>query len=105
MNEISVQELKKLYDNQEDFQLLDVREDFEYELVHLPQSVWIPLRELPERFNELDESKKTVVLCHHGGRSHQAAVYLSGQGFDDLYNLIGGIDAYANEVDKNLARY
>lgn len=105
IQEIKAQELKELLDKQEDFQLVDVREDFEYQLVKLPHSTWIPLRHLPERMSELDQNKKTVVLCHHGMRSYQAALYLSEEGFEDVYNLVGGIDAYANEVDNSLPRY
>lgn len=105
IQEMAPQELKQLLDKSEDFQLIDVREDFEYEIVHLPQSTLIPLGTLPQKWEELDSNKKTVVLCHHGMRSYQAATFLFQQGFEEIYNLVGGIDAYAKEIDSQLARY
>jgi len=85
--------------------LLDVREPHEYEIVHLPGSLHIPLRELPGRLRELDPHRDLVVLCHHGTRSMQAVELLRGAGFSSARSLAGGIDAFADEVDPTLPRY
>lgn len=75
-------------------QLLDVRQPKEYEAGHLANAVLIPLRELPDRLTELDRQKPTIVYCAVGGRSMAASQLLAGQGFDEIYNLSGGIKAW-----------
>lgn len=85
--------------------LLDVREPWEVELVSLPGSLHVPMPLVPLRRDELDADAETVVICHHGVRSMQVANYLERQGFPALFNLVGGIDAWAAEVDPNLRRY
>ncbi len=102
---IDPQELREWLRSGKDFQLLDVREPWEFEVVRLPQSVLIPLGRLSGRFAELDRGKTTVTLCHHGVRSLQAAAFLVSQGFTDVRNLTGGIDAYALEADSQVSRY
>lgn len=102
---ITSQELHDWLRQEKDFQLLDVREPWEFETVRLPRSQLIPLGHLPARFSELDPKKTTVALCHHGVRSLQAAYLLISQGFEDVRNLTGGIDAYAREADHELPRY
>lgn len=85
--------------------LLDVRESWEWKLCHLPDTVLIPMRELPERLKELSKTAETVVICHHGVRSYHAARYLETAGFGDVVNLSGGMAAWADEVDPAMARY
>ncbi len=85
--------------------LLDVREDWERQLVALPQSLGIPMQQVPARLAELTQGSPLVVLCHHGGRSLRVVQYLRAQGYDQAINLAGGIDAYAREVDPSLATY
>ncbi|GAB7127309.1 rhodanese-like domain-containing protein [Silvimonas sp. JCM 19000] len=85
--------------------LLDVREPWEYALCHLADSVSLPMNEIPNRFNELDEDAEIVVICHHGMRSYQVGVFLERQGFGHIVNLAGGVDAWANDVDPAMARY
>ena len=85
--------------------LLDVRESWEYERVHLPGSVHIPMGDIPARLEELNSGHTYVVMCHHGMRSLQVAGYLSGQGFQQVANLAGGIDAWAEALDPTLLRY
>jgi rhodanese-related sulfurtransferase len=84
--------------------LLDVREPFEWALVHLPGSQHIPLGELAQRLGELDRGRPGLVLCHHGVRSAHAAAWLAGQGWS-VDNVAGGIEAWAQTVDPSLARY
>lgn len=85
--------------------LLDVREDDEVALCRLPDSVHIPMNLLPLRQNELPDDVPVVVYCHHGIRSLHSAMFLAQAGFETLYNLKGGIDAWAREVDTDMPRY
>ena len=85
--------------------LLDVREDWEQEICCLPESVRIPMNSIPNRHQELQQGRETVVVCHHGGRSMQVASFLIQNGFSKIYNLSGGVDAWAREVDPTMATY
>ncbi len=104
-SEISATELHAALDAGRPVAILDVREPHEFEIVHLPGSTLIPLRELPGRLAQLDSRAELVVLCHHGMRSLQAVELLRGAGFQHARSLAGGIDAWAIEVDPSLARY
>ncbi|MFN7709810.1 MAG: rhodanese-like domain-containing protein [Holosporales bacterium] len=85
--------------------LLDVREANELAICKIAPHVWIPLGDLSMRLGELDPDENIIVLCHHGGRSARAVYLLSGRGFDKVWNLVGGIDAYAVRVEPTLPRY
>ena len=85
--------------------LLDVREPDEVATARVEGSVWIPMREIPERLRELDPTVPVAVMCHHGGRSERVAGFLASRGFSDVVNVAGGIDAYAQHIEPNLARY
>jgi rhodanese-related sulfurtransferase len=87
------------------WQLLDVREPREIEIVAVPGSIKIPFAEVPSRQSELDADKPVAVLSHAGGRSAKMADYLSNQGFSRVANIAGGIDAWARDVDNSLPRY
>lgn len=86
-------------------QLVDVREGWEHDAVHLTGAVLLPLGEVVERVQELDATRPTVVYCHHGARSQAAATWLAGHGFREVWNLAGGIDRWSLEVDPELPRY
>ena len=86
-------------------QLLDVREPWEYQTCRVPDSLLLPLGQIPARIAELDPAAATVVICHHGGRSMQAALFLDRQGFAGVHNLTGGIDAWARQVDAAMPVY
>jgi adenylyltransferase/sulfurtransferase len=103
--EITATELREILDQGQPVQLLDVREPHEHQIVSLPASRLIPLRELPSRLAELDPRAELVVHCHHGARSRQAVEMLRGAGFGRARSLAGGIDAWAVEVDPALPRY
>jgi rhodanese-related sulfurtransferase len=89
--------------------LLDVREPWEVQqaTLRLPGTVskHIPIRTLPERLDELDVSQSIVCICHHGVRSLQVVAFLERHGFESVYNLAGGIDAWSVEVDPTVPRY
>ncbi len=85
--------------------LLDVREPWEFELVHLDDALLIPMGEVPARFQEIDPEQEIVCLCHHGIRSAQVAAFLARQGCEKVYNLAGGIDAWARRIDPALPVY
>lgn len=104
VKEVTVQQLKELLDSGADFQLIDVREEYEYEIANLNGQL-IPLGQVLDRVNEISKEKQVVVHCRSGKRSANAIFALERQGFDNLYNLTGGILAYADEIDKSLAKY
>lgn len=85
--------------------LLDVREPWEWDICRLPGARLIPMRDLPGRLAELNKAAETVVICHHGVRSHHAARYLETAGFDNVINLSGGVAAWADEIDPAMPRY
>ena len=85
--------------------VLDVREPWELQRCALPQATHIPMREIPGRLAELDPDTEIVVMCHHGVRSQQVAYFLASRGYQKVFNLSGGIDAWAREVDPSMATY
>ena len=97
MKIITVQELKKLKDEKPDFQLVDVREQYEFDDANL-QGILIPMGEVMSRTNEIAKDKQVVVHCRSGARSASVINALEAQGFTNLYNLQGGIMAYINEI-------
>jgi rhodanese-related sulfurtransferase len=104
MKEISVQELKEKIDNKEDFQLIDVREDFEYEMSNLGGTL-IPLAGILIESDKIAKDKPVIVQCRSGKRSAIAIMQLEQKGFDNLYNLQGGILAWAEEIDPTIEVY
>jgi rhodanese-related sulfurtransferase len=104
MKEITVQELKQKLDNNENFQLIDVREDFEYEMSNLGGQL-IPLGGILIETEKIDREKPVVVMCRSGKRSAVAIMQLEQQGFTNLYNLQGGITAWAQEIDPTIQVY
>ncbi len=98
-------EVQRLIEQDHKIVLLDVREPHEYDIVHIEGSRLIPLSELHLRTNELDTADMVITYCHHGQRSLQAIKTLERFGFKKLKHLRGGIDAWACEVDQEMARY
>jgi rhodanese-related sulfurtransferase len=98
MKEISVTELKKLIDDKADFQLIDVREEHEFDEVNINGTL-IPMGEVMDRMNEISKTKQVVVHCRSGKRSATVINALESQhGYTNLYNLKGGILAYIDEI-------
>ena len=85
--------------------LVDVREPWEHERCRIGGSVLLPLAQLPARHTELPAERDVVLVCHHGGRSQQAAMWLAHNGHANVYNLRGGVDAWAIEVEPSMPRY
>ena len=101
--EIDVLKLKKMLDSNE-VVLLDVREPYEVEICNVKGSLFIPMNEIPKNVELLDKEKRYAVMCHSGVRSLHVANYLNSQGYSAL-NVIGGIDMWSLNVDKNIQRY
>lgn len=95
---------KQLLTAPEAIQLLDVREPWEYQLVHLENSHLVPLSQLTYGLNNLNKDLPVVVICHHGIRSAHACYLLERLGFQAI-NLTGGIDRWAREVDSSIPIY
>src|SRR5882757_9197184 len=98
-------ELKTRLARGEQIFILDVREPYEIELAAFRGANHIPLGDIPARIDELDPSRETVVVCHHGVRSAQVAMYLARSGFERVLNLSGGIDLWSETADAATPRY
>jgi rhodanese-related sulfurtransferase len=99
--------VKQWLDEQADFLLLDCREQDEYALARIPQAVLLPMSQLVQRVGELEphRGRRIVVHCHHGGRSLRVAQWLRQQGFDQAQSMAGGIDRWAQQIDRSVPRY
>ena len=91
----------------DDVLLLDCREQEEFDVVHIPGAMLLPMSQLQVRVDELAafREKEIVVLCHHGIRSLDVATWLHKQGFASVKSLAGGIDRWAQQIDPTLPRY
>jgi adenylyltransferase/sulfurtransferase len=102
---ISPKELKARLDKGDNLVLLDVREQWEYDLAKLAGSILVPLGTLPQSLAKLDRKAEIISICHHGMRSADATNFLLQQGFANVKNLVGGIDAWSVQVDGTVPRY
>ena len=105
MKEITVLELKEMMDSKKDFQLIDVREKSEFEVCDIGGEL-IPVNSVPDNVEKISKDKMVVVHCRSGKRSANVIQYLE-QNFDfkNLYNLKGGILAWADEIDDSMPKY
>ena len=109
--EVSVQQLAEFIASQPAASpvLLDVREAWELQTARLnlpgTTTLHMPMQTLPARLHELDRAQPILVLCHHGARSWQCVAFMQQQGFEAVYNVSGGIDAWSREVDAAVPRY
>ena len=86
--------------------LIDVREPWEYNTARIEGGLLMPMGDVPARAHqELDPEERLVVVCHHGIRSMNVAVWLRNQGFEQAQSLRGGIEAWSSEVDASVPRY
>jgi len=108
--QISVEQLaKRMEESPEGLQLIDVREEQEVAIAHLEGFENLPLSEFAEWSDQIptrfDPEAETLVLCHHGVRSAQMCQWLVSQGFTNVKNITGGIDAYSLIVDRSIPQY
>jgi adenylyltransferase/sulfurtransferase len=105
VKEVTVHEFKQMIESQYDYQLIDVRESYEFEIVNLGGEL-IPLNTIENSLEKVRSDKRVIVLCRSGVRSVRAIETLEKKyGFSNLYNLKGGILAWVNEIDPSLAKY
>jgi adenylyltransferase/sulfurtransferase len=105
-DEVTVQDMKKALDDPKlGIKVIDVREPFEYEIAHIDGVPLLPMSELRQRFTELDPNQHYYLLCKVGARSHQAMEFLREQGFKYVKNVRYGLDAWSEEIDRNVPRY
>ena len=102
---ITPKDLKTRIDKGRQLVLVDVREPWEFALAKLDGSVLIPLGTLPQSLDKLDRQAEIIAYCHHGMRSADATGFLLQQGFLNVKNLIGGIDAWSAQIDPSVPRY
>ena len=106
MQQMSVRELQaRLDDGTEPPVLLDVREPWEFDICRIEGSKLLPMHQIVANLDQLDPQRETVVICHHGVRSRQVALYLEHHGFARVINMQGGLDAWAMLVDKTMPIY
>jgi len=85
--------------------LVDVRESWEYRYCCIEGSTLLPLGQLPQRLTELEPEAEIVMICHLGVRSYRAGLILEQAGFSNVYNLQGGVEAWARDVDPAMRKY
>jgi adenylyltransferase/sulfurtransferase len=105
-DEVSVQEMKRALDDPKlNIKVVDVRDPDEYEIAHIDGVPQIPLGSLPQRFTELDPNQQIYLHCKSGVRSLKALNFLREQGFKYVKSVKGGISAWSDEIDHNVAKY
>lgn len=104
MKEITVSELKTLKDNNADFQLIDVREVHEVEICEMGGE-HIPMGNVMDNLDKISKTKQVIVHCRSGARSGAICQALEKEGYTNVYNLKGGIIAWATDVDTTLTKY
>ena len=102
---VTPQKLAERMERGERVDLIDVREEVEYEIARIEGARLLPLSRFNEWVGTLNSDEEYVFMCHHGIRSAQVCAFLAGQGFKKLYNLAGGIDRWSHDVDTSVARY
>jgi adenylyltransferase/sulfurtransferase len=105
-DEVTVQDMKKALDNPGlGIKVVDVREEFEYEIAKVAGVPLLPMSQLQQRFTELDPNTQYYLMCKVGARSHQAMQFLRQQGFKYVKNVEGGINAWSEQIDRSVPRY
>jgi rhodanese-related sulfurtransferase len=102
---IEVEELREKLNLPSPPLVIDVREKWENDLCRIPGSLLIPLGDLPQRSSELPKDRTIVLHCHHGGRSSRATAWLRQHGYDNAFNLKGGIHAWSLRIDPAVKTY
>lgn len=106
MNVVTAQELAERLKDERGLRLVDVREKQEWDLCRIPEAELLPLSQFAGTAMEiLNPEEEIVVYCHHGMRSERAGLFLEQNGYANVSNLIGGIDAWSLQVDSTVQRY
>jgi rhodanese-related sulfurtransferase len=103
--QISAKEVNERVGRGDKLLLVDVREQWEYDLAKIPGAKLIPLGTLPANLNTLLDADEVICYCHHGMRSLDAAVWLRQQGVESAKSMAGGIERWSVEVDPEVPRY
>ena len=104
-SEITVHQLNELKEKDSDIQILDVRDDTERSHALIKDSIHIKISEIANRHTELEKNKNIFVMCHTGTRSQTVVKWLKSKGYEYSVNVLGGIDAWAALIDRNIRRY
>lgn len=104
-SEISISHFTDLLQTSKKVLIVDVREEWEYNIAHIPNSILLTEMNFENILNKAKESDEVIVVCHHGMRSMNATLYLREHGIHNAKSLTGGIDAYSLHVDKSIQRY
>ena len=104
-SEITVHKLSELRELDKKIQIIDVREDTERDHASIKGTIHMKLEEIAERHKELNKEKNIFVMCHHGTRSQSVVKWLKSQGYNYCVNVLGGIDAWAALIDRDIRRY
>lgn len=105
VTQLTPTDLLRRVDSGELWQILDVREPWEIEIANVAGTMNIPMSEVPTRYDELSADRQVAVLCHSGVRSGRVADWLSVNGFEDVANIVGGINAWSEQIDASIPRY
>jgi rhodanese-related sulfurtransferase len=104
--EITPTEVKRRVDAGEELSLIDVRDQVEHQICRIDGATLIPMREISQQFDRLEEiAMPLIVFCHHGVRSLTVVSWLREQGLPECTSMAGGIDAWSREVDPKTPRY
>ena len=104
-SEITVHKLSELRELDKKIQIIDVRDDTERDHASIKGTIHMKLEEIAERHKELNKEKNIFVMCHHGTRSQSVVKWLKSQGYNYCVNVLGGIDAWAALIDRDIRRY
>ena len=105
IDDVTPTEFVRLLDDNAGWQVLDVREPWEFAVSALEHAILMPMGDVAGRLAELDNTRPTAVLCRSGVRSRKGAEFLAERGFTKLINIAGGINAWSQEVDATLEQY
>ena len=98
-------ELQEQLNLSKDLQILDVRESSELEICEFDKALHIPMMEMPKFLDKIPKNKPVVIVCHLGIRSAMTVRYLQEKGFDNIHDLLGGIDHWAKNIDPLMQQY
>ena len=105
MKEVTVQELKKMMDEKSEFQLIDVREPHEHQFTNIGGEL-IPMSKILDQVEKVDKNKKVIIYCRSGNRSANVVKALEQRfGFNNLYNLKGGVLDWSEKIDDHIKKY